>query len=343
MPKIQISPKAQIIWGIVVALLFYAAHGSVALPLGVPPSVGPYITSWANAFVGIYLALQPFMPAFASSAPGPLAPPDPAVVIAAQKIADASASGSPSQVKAAKDQAIAAIQAHAGAFLAFLTASCLLMALAPGIAHAQAQVAAGESPTEFNLRSTKAKAAPSPATSAATQPAATPTGTLCTDLINLLPLGCKPANGGTPSPFSGPLQDILNFFASNFDEAAALAVQIPELQDGNGQACWIKASSIGKLVKLHPLPATFKAAPDFEALRLLGMSVNNLCADPHCTQVFTDLSNGVQQLGLNVPIPSLTTLCTKFPTIVQAAAVAVTPAPAASPAPVVAPTAPPAN
>lgn len=338
--KVQISQKNQMIVAAAVAVATLAAKGSIALPVGIPPEVGVIITSWSNFVLQIYAVLAPILLAYGGSQPGILAPPDPDIVVKAQKVADASSVGA---LQSAKQQAIAAIQAHAGAFLAFLTASCLLMALAPGIAHAQAQVAAGESPTEFNLRSTKAKAAPSPATSAATQPAATPTGTLCTDLINLLPLGCKPANGGTPSPFSGPLQDILNFFASNFDEAAALAVQIPELQDGNGQACWIKASSIGKLVKLHPLPVTFKAAPDFEALRLLGMSVNNLCADPHCTQVFTDLSNGVQQLGLNVPIPSLTTLCTKFPTIVQAAAVAVTPAPAASPAPVVAPTAPPAN
>lgn len=179
-------------------------------------------------------------------------------------------------------------------------------------------VAMAQSPSEFNARQARAtKGVVAPTTAAATEAAAPATGVVCTDLINLLPLGCTPKNSGTPSPLSGPLQDIIGFFSSDFGEAATLAVQIPALQDGNGQACWTQAASVSALLKAHPLPVTFKTATDLEALRLLNMSVNNMCANPGCTQMFTDFSNGISSLGLSIPIPSLTALCTKFPTIVK--------------------------
>lgn len=117
------------------------------------------------------------------------------------------------------------------------------------------------------------------------------------------------------SALSSALGDIINFFSTDFDDAAALAVAIPSLQDNNGAACWKQASSIGVLLKAHPLPVTFKAATDFEALRLFSMAVNQMCQNPACTQVFTDLSNGVAQIGVGIPIPSLTSLCAKVPTI----------------------------
>lgn len=76
MKKFQISPQFQMVVGIVVALLTLAAHGSVALPLGIPSSVGPIIQSWAGFVLQIYAVLAPTMAAYSSSDPGPLAPQD---------------------------------------------------------------------------------------------------------------------------------------------------------------------------------------------------------------------------------------------------------------------------
>jgi hypothetical protein len=80
MKKFQISPQFQMIVGIIVALLTLAAHGTVSLPLGVPPAVGPIIQSWANFVLQIYAVLAPAMAAYSSSDPGPLAPADPPAV-----------------------------------------------------------------------------------------------------------------------------------------------------------------------------------------------------------------------------------------------------------------------
>lgn len=143
--------------------------------------------------------------------------------------------------------------------------------------------------------------------------------------------GTTAATGSTtPSaagPFSGVIADAINFFATDFDEAAKLATEIPALQDNNGKACWTRASSIGVLLKAHPLPLTLKAATDLEALRLFSMAINQMCADPACTQVFTDLANGIQQVGVGIPVPSLTAICAKIPTITPGPALTVLPAP----------------
>ena len=138
------------------------------------------------------------------------------------------------------------------------------------------------------------------------------------------------AQAGAAGALTGALGDIVQFFATDFDDAAKLATEIPALQDNNGKACWTQASSIGALLRIHPLPLTFKAATDFEALRLFSMAVNQMCANPACTQVFTDLSNGVAQVGVGIPIPSLTSLCAKVPNITPGAPVATPASPAAN-------------
>lgn len=85
----KVNPNVQIILGVVVALLYAAAKGQIGLPLGVPAEWGAYISSWANWLTGIYLVVAPLLPAFSSSVPGPLAPPDPPVVQAATQLASA--------------------------------------------------------------------------------------------------------------------------------------------------------------------------------------------------------------------------------------------------------------
>ena len=82
--KFQIDPKAQMWIMAAVALLYIGAQNSVSLPLGIPEWVGPYIHSWSNFIIQIYLVLAPILlPGFSSSLPGPLAPPDSPIVKAA--------------------------------------------------------------------------------------------------------------------------------------------------------------------------------------------------------------------------------------------------------------------
>ena len=87
--KFQINPTPQIVLALVVAVLTLAAKGSVALPLGVPPVVGEYVTSWSNFLLQLYAVVAPILLGFSSSMPGPLAPKDPPGVVIAQAKADA--------------------------------------------------------------------------------------------------------------------------------------------------------------------------------------------------------------------------------------------------------------
>lgn len=135
-----------------------------------------------------------------------------------------------------------------------------------------------------------------------------------------------------------PLQDLSNFISGDLDAALALSTAIPDLQDGNGQQCWIAARSFTEVVQQHPIPLTFHALTDLQAARLLTAAARRVCADPHCSQVFADLANGVQvaaPVNLSVPVPSLNTICAKIPQIDMAPAVKVPPAPTVTtPAPV---------
>jgi hypothetical protein len=56
---------------IFMALVGVASQGAIHLPLGVPESWGPYITSWSSFIMAIYLVINPFLPAGVF---GPLAP-----------------------------------------------------------------------------------------------------------------------------------------------------------------------------------------------------------------------------------------------------------------------------
>ena len=120
-----------------------------------------------------------------------------------------------------------------------------------------------------------------------------------------------------------PFQDLADFIASDESTAATLATQIPGLQDTNGRACWTKMQDAGAVFKAHPVPVTFKAMTDFEALRLLQMTANNLCAYTACTIVFSDASNLATAVAAKVggamassfSIPSLTQLCSQIPQI----------------------------
>jgi len=150
------------------------------------------------------------------------------------------------------------------------------------------------------------------------------------------------SSGGTrasdklASILAKPFNDLADFINTDAADAATLATAIPGLQDGHGQQCWMAMGQFTAVLKAHPIPITLHAATDLEAFRLANMAANNLCSNVHCTQVFSDLSNAVQQVAGQIggaivsgglQIPSLNSLCSKVPQVIVAAPVDV-PAPA---------------
>jgi hypothetical protein len=119
-----------------------------------------------------------------------------------------------------------------------------------------------------------------------------------------------------------PFNDLSNFIASDAAGATTLSTQIPALQDTNGGACWTKMQAAGAVFKAHPVPVTLQAMTDFEALRLLQMTANNLCSYTPCTVVFADGANLATAAAAAVggamtitAVPSLTSLCSRIPQI----------------------------
>ena len=127
-------------------------------------------------------------------------------------------------------------------------------------------------------------------------------------------------------------QDITQFLVDLADISGAITLsqQIPALQDPVGNACWLQFNGIGELLKIHPSPLNLKLASDWEALRLLAIGLNQVCANPNCGQMFVDATNAV---GALAPIQngiSLASICSKIPVIGTSAVPT-----SAAPAPVV--------
>jgi hypothetical protein len=117
----------------------------------------------------------------------------------------------------------------------------------------------------------------------------------------------------TDNPLAKPLQDLATFISSDATAAIALSTAIPELQDPNGGACWVGFEIAAKVFTAHPVPLTLHAMTDVEALRLLIMASNKLCANAACTVVFADLANVAQTASpVPLPIPSLQQLCSRI-------------------------------
>lgn len=139
------------------------------------------------------------------------------------------------------------------------------------------------------------------------------------------------------SALAKPFQDLAAFISSDATAAVALSTQIPALQDGHGQQCWIAMSTAGDVFKAHPVPLTLKVMTDIESLRLLQITANNLCSNVHCTQVFADLAAAAQSASpVLLPVPTLHDLCSKIPQIALVApispvSITVTPASPTSP------------
>lgn len=148
------------------------------------------------------------------------------------------------------------------------------------------------------------------------------------------------------SAIAEPFKNLADFIASDPTGAAALATQVPGLQDTNGKACWTKMQDAGAVFQAHPVPVTLKVMTDFEALRLLQMTANNLCSYTPCTVVFSDGANLAVAAASAVggaltsnSVPSLTQLCARIPQMSPQMSAAVitalagpTPTPAPAPA-----------
>ncbi len=160
------------------------------------------------------------------------------------------------------------------------------------------------------------------------------TGNIPADINNAVKGQAMDASGNAlnavGNALAKPFQDLANFIGDDSAGAVALATAIPELQDGHGQQCWMAMKQFGEVAKAHPVPLTLKLLTDVEAFRLMGMAANNLCANPHCTQVFADMSNAVEAMSPinSVPIPSLNALCSKVPQVSVAPPVTVPAVPA---------------
>lgn len=112
-------------------------------------------------------------------------------------------------------------------------------------------------------------------------------------------------------------EDVTKFLTdlADISGAVTLSTQIPGLQDPVGNACWQQFNGIGELLKAHPSPLNLKLASDWEALRLLAIGLNQVCANPNCGQMFVDATNAVSALA---PVPtglSLQSICAKVPVI----------------------------
>lgn len=137
------------------------------------------------------------------------------------------------------------------------------------------------------------------------------------DVLHLLP-GCQPSK--LQAALAKPFQDFAALLKSDFAGAAALAVAVPGLEDGNGQACWVAMQNYSKVIEAHPIPLSFQVATDFEAFRLMQLATAKLCQSKECTQVFQDAANFANAVQPGLPLPSFGSLCAKIPTIAQAPA-----------------------
>jgi len=119
------------------------------------------------------------------------------------------------------------------------------------------------------------------------------------------------------SPLAKATTDLAKLLTdiADFSDAVTLSSQIPGLQDPVGAACWTQFTPIQALIKVHPLPLTFKLASDIEAGRLAIIGMNQVCANPNCGQMFLDATNIANSLSAN-PIPiTLSSICSRIAVI----------------------------
>jgi hypothetical protein len=106
---VEISPKLSIWINVILAILTAVSTGALSLSGIVSPATATQIVAFAGVGATI---LNLIMHSYASSQPGPAAPPDPPVVLAAQKVADLPSNASTLTIASTKAAAEAAVTAH---------------------------------------------------------------------------------------------------------------------------------------------------------------------------------------------------------------------------------------
>ena len=271
--KFQIDPNTQILIGVAVAVLTLAAHGSVALPLGVPAEVGQYITSWANFILQIYAVVGPILLGYSSSKPGPLAPQDPPVVVAATKAAEAS------------DAADAAVKAQTTKLPLVVGA---LLAL--GLVAMHAGPARADSQDLINGLKSQHGGKPFPPIFTPPTPAPTNADGSPQTVIQKIVAD----NKALLAQLEGDMRTILSLFGTG-DEAIAEALQYPDLQDGNGHDCAVQGKRFTSVIHDHPLAITGDFINDLQNLRTVSAAAQKICNATSCQAVFGDLSAQVSK------------------------------------------------
>lgn len=137
--------------------------------------------------------------------------------------------------------------------------------------------------------------------------------------------GVENQEAQTVTDIETALQKFGDFIGTDMTGAADLAISIPGLQDGNGQICFDAMSNASKVFQTNPIPKASSDMPPIgiamimERLRLLAMTVNNVCNIPACTQIFADATGALAAAApLKTPIPSLHDLCSNIPNIAVA-------------------------
>ena len=107
---LEISPKLSIWINVILAVLTALSTGALSLSGIVSPEQATQIVAFAGVGATI---INLIMHSYASSQPGPAAPADPPVVIAAEKVAALdSSTDSAAKISAVKAQATQAVAAH---------------------------------------------------------------------------------------------------------------------------------------------------------------------------------------------------------------------------------------
>jgi hypothetical protein len=122
----------------------------------------------------------------------------------------------------------------------------------------------------------------------------------------------KAAPALSPAAIGSDVLAALNKFVDTQD-AVTEATSIQGLQDPVGASCWASFGGISAVLKAHPMPLTGSGAVDYEAARLLHIGLVQICANPNCGQMWTDLQNVVNAINPMTLSMSLTSICSKIP------------------------------
>ena len=137
----------------------------------------------------------------------------------------------------------------------------------------------------------------------------------CKDLLNKLPLGCTPRESPVDAAKNSIVQSFLGAVQNLVDpeDAITLSMQIDGLQDPVGNVCWKSFRGIKAVVKAHPQLLTGNVPGDYEALRLIHIGLNQICANPNCAAMWTDLQNVAGAINPLIATISLGSVCAKVP------------------------------